>query len=380
MVLFWHDHFAVSVSKVAVPSVMTEHFEALRSHALGSFGELLNAAARDQAMLFWLDQQENRKGRPNENWARELFELFTLGIGNYTESDIRECARAFTGWTFGRKRGQGAAPFPTPRPGASHILHEPDHDTGAKTVLGRSLRTGQEVLDLAASHPATAEHLAGKFWRWFASPADPPPGVLARLAARFRASGMQIRELLRGLMTDPAFYEAAEQGQLIKHPYRIVRQMAEATAMDAAQRRRLIGSGPRSGNGAVSAPGALFLAARAMGMELMRPPDVAGWPGGDAWISTSLMVERIRLADQWRVGPPGSLLAKDAPALACWPRDRKELAEWLVRQSGLAVTPVRLEAAERALGEGDPIPAAQLAARAGRALTVLFADPEFQVC
>ncbi len=377
MILFWHDHFAVSASKVASPPVMEAHFGLLRQNALGSFGAILNAVSKDQAMLFWLDQQENKKGKPNENWARELLELFTLGIGRYSESDVKECARAFTGWTFGQKRASGASPLKSPRPGAEFVLHLPDHDAGEKSILGEQLRTGQQVLDLVSNHPASAEHLVSKLWAWFASAEPPPSGVLQRLAGRFRASGMQIKEVLRGMMEEPEFYAAAQRGQHVKNPLYIVRQMAEATGMDAAQRRRLLSSPPRTGNAAVSAPGALFLSARAMGMELMRPPDVAGWAGGEAWISTNLMVERIRLGEQWASGPPGGLISKDPEALKAWPRSRSELAIWLITQCGLTPTESRVAAVEQALGKDAKIADRQLTARAGRALSILFADPEF---
>jgi uncharacterized protein (DUF1800 family) len=178
MMLFWHNLFAVSIDKVSYAGPMRDYFALIRRHALGSFADLLNGMCRDQAMIFWLDQHENRAGRPNENLARELMELFTLGIGRYTEDDVKEAARALTGWTFGRMQNRRMTPHSIPRTDTAFFIHEPSRDTAPKRVLGQTIHTGQDLIDLLLSRPDCSERIAEKAWRWFAEDAAPAPAII----------------------------------------------------------------------------------------------------------------------------------------------------------------------------------------------------------
>lgn len=162
--LFWHNHFATSVSKIAKHELMFQQNQLLRKHALGRFGSLLHAIGRDPAMLIWLDSNSNIKGRPNENYGRELLELFSLGEGNYTETDIKEAARAFTGWSTS---------------GGKFVFNAHLHDSTSKTVFGQSgTFDGDEVVDIVLKQPAAARFLVGKLFREFISEAERPPAKL----------------------------------------------------------------------------------------------------------------------------------------------------------------------------------------------------------
>jgi uncharacterized protein (DUF1800 family) len=189
MTLFWHNHFTSSLQKVRSPALMYRQNVLLRKHALGNFGELLHAVSRDPAMIVYLDSATNRRGQPNENFARELMELFTLGEGKYAEQDIKDAARAFTGWSLDLDTGE-------------FRFRPRQHDDGVKTVLARKVRTGDEVLDVLLAQPATAEYVAARLWREFVSP-QPQAGELAPVAAAFRESGYEVRTALRALCSRP---------------------------------------------------------------------------------------------------------------------------------------------------------------------------------
>src|SRR2546428_4867283 len=193
MTLFWHNHFVSSQQKVRLAQLMYRQNVTLRANALGNFGELLHAIARDPAMVIYLDSAQNRKGTPNENFAREVMELFTLGEGHYTEQDVKEAARAFTGWSIDRDSGQ-------------FMFRRFIHDTGIKTVLGRTDRLdGDQVLDILLAQPATAEFITRKLWREFVSP-DPDEREVKRIAQRFRDAHYDIETALYVLFTAEAFY------------------------------------------------------------------------------------------------------------------------------------------------------------------------------
>ena len=178
MTLFWHNHFVSGQPKVRLSRFMYRQNVTLRAHAAGNFGVLLHAIAKDPAMLVYLDNARNRKGAPNENFAREVMELFTLGEGRYTEQDVKETARAFTGWSLDRDT-------------LSFVFRPRLHDAGMKTVLGESGRLdGDAVLDLLLARPETAQHVTAKLWREFVSP-EPDAAEVARIAARFRESHLR---------------------------------------------------------------------------------------------------------------------------------------------------------------------------------------------
>ena len=298
MTIFWHDHFATSASKVTQVPMIYQHVETLRKGALGSFQELLTSISKDPGMIFWLDNQENVKGKPNENFAREVMELFTLGIGHYSEKDVQEAARAFTGWAYrrGRRPAQGEATDELRGP--DYLFNPRLYDDGEKTVLGKTGSfTGEDVLQQLANHPQTALHLATKLWTFFVY-ANPEKAVVERIATTFVRNGLQIKPMLRAIMESPEFYSPKAVRAIIKTPVDFVvatmRQLGMGAATAAAIERDQA-TAVQKMRGTV---GAVRQATKAMGMDLMYPPDVAGWEWGPAWITSATMVERIAWADR----------------------------------------------------------------------------------
>jgi hypothetical protein len=280
MTLFWHNHFATSLAKVQDPVLMFRQNDLLRTHALGRFGPLLQAISRDAAMLIWLDSNSNIKGKPNENYARELMELFTLGVGHYTERDIREAARAFTGW---RTDGAGFAFDPR------------RHDGGTKTVLGQTgAWDGGDVVRIVLEQPSTARFLVRKLYRDLVSErAVPPDSLLEPLCESFRRSDYDIAGLVRTILASRHFYSAHAFRQRIKGPVEYV-----LGAVQAVYRR------PREGevNEHPLPQQVLVGRLRAMGQDLLEPPNVKGWPGGPSWLNTSTILERDNFAEALAMG------------------------------------------------------------------------------
>src|SRR5579875_2788780 len=216
MTLFWHGLLTSALSKVGRPEPMYVQNQFLRQNALGRFPDILKGISKDPAMMLWLDLGANRKGHPNENYARELMELFSLGIGHYTEQDVRESARAFTGWVVRRQRaGGGAVAFES-------VFNPRLHDDGEKTFLGQTGRFGgDDIIDIIVRQPASAQFIARKLFSFFAYP-DPDDEVLAPLVAAYTASGYSIRALVRAILTSDAFYAPAAYRALIKSPAELV--------------------------------------------------------------------------------------------------------------------------------------------------------------
>lgn len=263
LTLFWHNHFATANDKVRRPAFMLHQNQLFRAMGAGKFVDLLIAVSKDPAMLHWLDGRENVKGHPNENWSREVMELFTLGIGNYTEQDVREGARASTGWTLSY---DGAVAFAPKR-----------FDDGTKTILGQ---TGNFNLDdfsrMLAGMPQTAAHLSGKLFRWFVGD-NPADADLAPMIDAWNATGGEIRATLRALFLSDAFTPERAAAAHIKNPAAwtigAVRGL-ESTVTDEQIVQML----------------------DAQGMRLFFPPNVGGWPSGPAWVSPSNQVLRFNLA------------------------------------------------------------------------------------
>ncbi|HRJ26055.1 MAG TPA: DUF1800 domain-containing protein [Fimbriimonadaceae bacterium] len=387
MTLFWHDHFATSADKVDVSSAMLQHIRMLQSHALGKFRDLLTAASQDPAMVYWLDNQFNIKGKPNENFAREVMELFTLGIGHYSEKDIQEAARAFTGWTF----GVGPRRFQPekPRGQASFVFRPENHDTGVKSILGnRGNFDGIDVLGILCGHPQTATYLTTKIWEWFAYP-NPAPGLVERLAAKFRNSGLDIKVLLREVMSSSEFYSETAERAIVKNPIDFctstIRQLGVGAALiesvkepredreeDANQVRRAM------------APARLMAtSAASMGMKLLHPPDVAGWQSGGGWISSATMIERIQWADRLFGTSSGRVPSLRYPAFSL--TNGSGSPESLV-QAMISVFDVNLpsskiqslvKAAQEATG-GNRLSASNSGPAAIAVGRLIFGTPEFQ--
>ncbi|MDQ2800191.1 MAG: DUF1800 domain-containing protein [Armatimonadota bacterium] len=269
MTLFWHNHFATANFKVDNPRWMWQQNELFRSHALGNFRNLLQAVSRDPAMLVWLDGAENRKGRPNENYGRELLELFTLGIGGgYTETDVKEAARAFTGWQFDRDSSM-------------FVFNAGQHDDGVKTFLGQTGNfNGDDIIDIVVRHPSTAKFVCTKLFKFFIHD-DPTPAEVAPFVAAYFHSGYDMRAVVGAMLTSPVFYSPAAYYNKIKSPAEFT--VTTLRCLDASMS---------------AANNNLFGAMRGMGQELFNPPNVKGWLEGQAWINTMTVLARINFVSQ----------------------------------------------------------------------------------
>lgn len=267
LTLFWHDHFATSNSKVNNPLLMQRQNALLRQHALGDFGVMLRDMARDPAMLIWLDSTSNRKAHPNENYAREVMELFSLGRGNYSEKDIQEAARAFTGY-FVR--------------GDEFREVSEQHDPGPKTILGQTGPfEGEDVADILLAQPACARFLARKLYSLFINEIDDPSDdLLEPLAESFRASGYQIRETVSMILRSRLFFDPANRRRRVKSPVELA--VGTVRALEILK--------------PTVSPEALARSCESMGQILFAPPSVAGWDGGPAWINTTSSLARTNLA------------------------------------------------------------------------------------
>jgi hypothetical protein len=264
MALLWHGHFATHENKVRDYRKMHQQIELFERHATGNLRDLTIAIAQNPAMLYFLDAQYNVKGAPNENFAREVMELFTMGVGNYTEQDVRECARAFTGWYFDD---------------LAFKVDADKHDADSKTFLGRTGNLdGVDVIKIIFEQPVTAEFLAGKIYR-FVVRDDLSPELRAKLGAVLRDADYEIKPLLRVIFSSQDFYSAATYGGHIKGP---VEHMV-------AMMKQL---------GAPTMPGVpdFNQSTIAMGQNLLNPPSVAGWAGGNAWITPGLLMARGNVA------------------------------------------------------------------------------------
>ena len=267
MTLFWHNHFATSQQKVRFTPLMYRQNVTLRRNALGNFGSLLREMARDPAMLIYLDGANSRKEQPNENFAREVMELFTMGEGHYSEADIKEAARAFTGWSVDRE--------------SSHFMFRRGvHDYGKKTVLGKTGNfDGDQIIDVLLGKPQTAQFITRKLWKEFVS-TSPDDIEITRLANIFGESGYNIAKLMRAMLSSDAFYAPENRAALIKSPVEFVVGTMKTFDIETANLRPFV------------------LASALLGQNLFAPPNVKGWPGGEAWINTSTLLGRKQLLDR----------------------------------------------------------------------------------
>jgi len=287
LTVFWHDHFATSASKVLGGPIMHAQNELLRKHATGNFREFLTEISKDPAMLFWLDNQFNVAGKPNENFAREVMELFTLGVDNgYTENDIKEAARAFTGWSIGRVNNRG------PRPGQGFIFRPNLHDRGEKSVIGRTGNlTGEQVIDILCEMPETAEYLTKKIWEWFAYP-NPEPAMISRMARKFQRDNLNIKSLVKDIMKSSEFYSPKAERAIYKSPVDFTVVTLRQLGAGQAVMQSLQGE-TENVRGRLAPIQVAYQSMKSMGMQLLYPPDVAGWETGANWITSATMMERI---------------------------------------------------------------------------------------
>jgi uncharacterized protein (DUF1800 family) len=263
--LFWHNHFATANAKVGDAVLMLQQIQLFRNSGLGNFESLLQHVTRDPAMLIWLDNRTNRKAAPNENYAREVMELFTVGIGNYTDEDVKQAARAFTGYSLNSDRQFVFAPN--------------QHDTGDKPFLGETKNwDADDILATLVRHPATARNLSSKLFKYFVHD-NPESATLDRLASTFTSSGFNVRALLRDLFSGPEFLSPAAYHAQIKQPVDYV-----IGSLKALETQNI---GPD-----------VTQLLRRMGQDLLNPPDVSGWKGGATWVNATTLLERFNFANR----------------------------------------------------------------------------------
>lgn len=326
MTLFWHNHFTSSIQKTLQPSLLYQQNLLLRQHALGNFADLLHAIAKDPAMLVYLDGYQNVKGSPNENFARELLELFTLGRGHYSEADVKAAARAFTGWGIDNRTGR-------------FVFRPEQHDASPVTFLGKAgISRGEDIFNHLLQHPRTAEHISEKCWRHFVSNSTPDAATVKAWAQVFRHSRYDIKALLREVLLSEAFWAQRHRGTLIKSPIDI---LVGTVRMIPYPRESIA---------------AMTNLCRLLGQELFDPPNVQGWQGGDHWISTQTLLVRISYLTKLS---RGDLNQRVETGLKLPQASTQELVEWM-----LPVPPLQ------------PLPQIPGDRRLVRALLL---DPAFQV-
>ena len=264
MVLFWHGLLTSAFKKVGKGPYMLNQDQLFRRQALGEYDVLLKAISRDSAMLIWLDSRVNNKKAPNENFARELMELFSMGIGPYTEADVRESARAFTGWGLKKK---------------DFIFRENQHDYGTKTFLGRTGGySGDDIVDIIMEHPATAQFVCRKLFTFFVHD-DPEAATLTSLARTFNDTRYSVKAVMRQILTSPDFYSSKAYRAKIKSPAEFVAGTVRVLGIETDGRP-------------------LNALTDRMGQILFSPFDVSGWPGGAAWINSSTLLQRLNFANK----------------------------------------------------------------------------------
>jgi uncharacterized protein (DUF1800 family) len=264
MTLFWHNHFATSNAKVQNARFMLGQYRLMNRHALGSFRDVLTEMSVDPAMMVWLDTTQSTKGKPNENYARELMELFSLGIGHYSEADVREAAKAFTGYEI--KSGAGT-------------LNTRQHDAGEKTVLGKTGKfKGDDVVRICLDQPACPRFVVGKLYRFLVSESEVPPAeLLEPLAERYRESGFDTGKLVSAVLRSNLFFSPAAYRAKIKDPVEFATGIVRAL-------EGTVGTLP------------LAESLEGLGQVLFAPPSVKGWDGGPAWLNAQTLLFRNNLA------------------------------------------------------------------------------------
>ncbi len=272
LALFWHGHFTSAYEKVRVPDLMWRQLALFRTQGTQNFADLLRAIGRDGAMFRYLDVPASRKAKPNENFARELLELYTLGTGHYTEQDIKEAAKTMVGW---RLNAGDLTPVYIPAAAVP----------GPKQVLGAAVTDLPDLIELLLKQPATARFITERLWLALVSP-TPDPAHVAQLAARFSASGYQIRPLIREMLVSDAFWSPEAHGRLVKSPVDLVVGTVRRFGLPVQDARWLA------------------IETRLLGQDLLDPPTVRGWPGGMAWISTDSLLKRRAVLTRLAYGEP----------------------------------------------------------------------------
>lgn len=326
MTLFWHGLFTSSIQKTLQPSFLYQQNLLLRKHALGNFSTLLHTVAKDPAMLVYLDGYKNFKGMPNENFARELLELFTLGRGHYRESDIKAATQAFTGWAIHPKSGR-------------FIYNPKQHANQRVTFLGR---TGQfrreQIIDILLQQPRTSEFITEKLYRHFINPHHIDHRAIKQWAQQFKHSQYNIKQLLRTMLNSQQFWDKRNLGTLTKSPVELLIGSIRTIPYPRQNTVQMVN---------------LF---RLLGQELFDPPNVKGWRGSEHWINTQTLLVRISYLTKLS---RGNLNSRVNTGLRLPKANKQQFIDWL-----LALPPAK------------PLPSIEGDRRLVRALVL---DPVFQV-
>lgn len=336
LTLFWHGHFTTSARDERSAWLMWQQNETLRRNAAANFGSFVKQISRDPAMLDYLNNQQNRKGSPNENYARELMELFTLGIGEYTETDIKEAARAFTGWGHD---------------GEAYLFRKSLHDDDSKKFFNVTGKLdGDDVIDIILKRPECSNYIAGKLFNFFAYP-NPDPALTASLGNVLREAKYDLRPVLFTLFTSKAFYSPAAIGTQIKSPIHLITSGA-----------RLMGLGTPA---KIPVMGVL----EQMGQVPLNPPNVKGWPGGRAWINTSTLFVRYNTS----IAMAGKIPEKSLkPAESASPKQIVDY--WLSRLIQRPVSEEKRKTLESQLGSRPDNGTIR------RVIELIVSMPEYQLC
>lgn len=264
MAFFWHGHFA---SRVQNPTFNKQILNIIRKNALGNFKDLLFEVSQAPAMLNFLNNQQNKRDHPNENFAREVMELFTMGRGNYTEKDIREGARAFTGWGYDKD---------------GHFTERKKlHDEGTKTFLEKTGNfTGTDALNIILEQKATSKYIVTKIYRFFVNE-QVDEAVVNHLSESFYQSGYDIKKLMTDIFSDSWFYDRKNIGNRIKSPIELMAGIMRTLPMN------------------IRNPENLIVYQKLLGQMLLYPPNVAGWPSGKSWIDSSTLMLRLQIPQIW---------------------------------------------------------------------------------
>jgi uncharacterized protein (DUF1800 family) len=353
MVLFWHGHFATANFKVRNPLYMYNQNQLFRQLALGSFDDLLIAVYKDPAMLIWLDGRLNTRLAPNENYGREVMELFTLGRAtgntpNYTEDDVHANARAFTGWRLD--------------PNGQPVFVPRLHDDGPKTLLGHTGNwNGDDVSRILAAQPATARFLSTKLWQFFASDA-PPSAAIDRMAGVYFSSNHSIGAVVETMLTSPEFYGTDARTNHVKSPTDFVvstiRQLG-LTTVDLTTLPRMLAL---------------------LGQELFNPVNVGGWPGGVSWINAATMLGRFNLAARLTGEAPGVRGNIDplAVLIASGAETVDQLVYYVADRLGITMSSTTLSALRRYAGRGS-IDSIDAQAKTRGLVQLALVSPEYQI-
>lgn len=276
LAFFWHGHFATRINN---PKFNQQILNVIRENALGNFGDLLAAVSKSAAMLNFLNNQQNKKNHPNENFAREVMELFTMGRGNYSEKDICESARAFTGWNFDKD---------------GNFLERPKiHDEGVKTFLGRTGNfNGTDILKIILEQKTTAKFITTKIYRFLVND-DIDSSKIESLSQKFYASNYDIKTLLTEIFTSEWFYEQKNIGAKIKSPIELMAGIMRILPVSFENPQNLI------------------VYQKLLGQMLLYPPNVAGWPSGKSWIDSSTLMLRLKIPQIWSGMEPLEVSPKD---------------------------------------------------------------------